>query len=222
MKLNRYALAALCLVICSAGGTLVWAGDSNLIKDAGFEQQLSPDAGGWQLFNESRFSSAQAYAGERSMFNFGLSRTVPFPPFLVGTASGSFQEFAATPGSRWRLTGFAMTATRLKGTPAFGLIQVSFFDADGKDLGTVETMGNKSAKAKTSNELNNQSNAGEWIFLDTGTATAPEGTATIQAFTLYVDYSDSNQSQGVFFDDLSLCEIDNNSTPPKCRLDPDD
>ena len=36
----------------------------------------------------------------------------------------------------------------------------------------------------------------------------PEGTAAIQAFTLYVDFSGSDKTQGVFFDDLSLCAVD--------------
>ena len=142
------------------------------------------------------------------MFNGGLSRTVPHHPYFVGIVSGSYQQFPANPGSRWRLTGFGLTATPLKGTPASGLVQVSFFDADGNDLGTVEIAESKGARAKTSNEVNNQTPVGQWIFLDTGVATAPAGTATVQAFTIYVDFSGSNISQGVFFDDLSLCVMD--------------
>ena len=56
--------------------------------------------------------------------------------------------------------------------------------------------------------MNNRSATNEWIFLDTGTATAPAGTATVQAFTLYVDYSGTNAVQGVYFDDLTLCAPD--------------
>jgi hypothetical protein len=100
-----------------------------------------------------------------------------------------------------------LTVAKLLGTPAFGVVQVSFFDADGNDLGTVETV-EASARAMTSNEVNNQSPVGEWIFLDTGTATAPEGTAAVQAFTIYVDFSGSNTAQGVYFDDLVLCNLD--------------
>ena len=100
-----------------------------------------------------------------------------------------------------------MATTKLEGTPAFGILQISFFDADGKDLGTVETS-ETSTRAKTSNEVNNQTAAGEWIALDTGIATAPAGTATVQAFTIYVDYSGSNTPQGVFFDDLTLSAVE--------------
>ena len=56
--------------------------------------------------------------------------------------------------------------------------------------------------------MNNQTPVGEWTSLDTGIATAPAGTATVQAFTLYVDFSGSDTSQGVYFDDLSLCALE--------------
>lgn len=180
---------------------------SNPLEDAGFEQQLAADDGGWTLFEQSKFSSDQARSGGQSMYNGGFSRTVAYHPFFVGTVSGSFQEFPADPGSQWRLTGYGAAFTELQGTPAFGIVQVSFFDAEGNDLGTVETAGSKSSRAKTSNEVNNQTPAGEWTFLDTGIATAPEGTATVQAFTLYVDYSGADIAQGVYFDDLSLCTV---------------
>ena len=89
--------------------------------------------------------------------------------------------------------------------------------AEGNDLGTVETQGDDDdTKAKTSNEITSRAPAGEWIRLDTGIATAPEGTAVIHAFTLYVDYSGSNTSQGVYFDDLVLCAVDGNSAAEAC------
>ena len=191
--------------------------DDNPLKDAGFELQLSPDEGGWILFEHSMFSSGQAHQGQKSIFNWGYSRTVPFPAVLFGNASGTYQEFPAEPGSRWRLTGYGMTPTRLEGTPAFGIVQVSFFDARGNDLGTVETAGNTTTRAKTSNEVNSQSPVGEWIILDTGVATAPEDTATVQAFTLYVDYSGSGISQGVYFDDLALCALERGDDTSDCR-----
>ena len=183
------------------------ADSHNLLQDAGFEDKLSSDDGGWTLFKESQYSKKQARSGKQSMFNWGYSRTVPYPPGFIGTVSGSFQEFPAQPGSQWRLTGYGMAPVKLDGGPAFGIVQVSFFGADGKDLGTVETVGNRVARAKTSNEVNSESPVGEWIMLDTGIATAPEGAVAVQAFTLYVDFSGSNVAQGVFFDDLVLCEV---------------
>jgi hypothetical protein len=141
------------------------------------------------------------------MFNWGFSRVLPASPFLHGTISGSYQELPAEPGSRWRLTGYGMTPTPLKGAPAYGIVQVSFFDDDGNDLGTLETAKNGKHKAKTSNQLNAGSIAGEWILLDTGVATAPAKAAKIHAFTLFVDYSGSGGSQGVYFDDMKLCAL---------------
>ncbi len=183
------------------------AEDHSLLKDAGFEEQLPGNEGGWTLFEESLFSDDQARSGSQSMFNGGFSRTVAYHPYFVGVVSGSFQDFSAEPGSRWRLTGYGLMAAPLKGTPALGIVQISFFDADGKDLGTVETA-DTATKAKTSNEVNSQSPVGEWVFLDTGTATAPEGTVAVHAFTIYVDFSGANVAQGVYFDDLSLCSAD--------------
>jgi len=193
------------------------ADDDNTLRDSSFERQLPPDQGGWTMFDGSLFSSDRARSGRHSMFSAGFSRTVAYAPFFVGIVSGSFQEFPADPGSRWRLTGFGLAPTALQGTPAFGIVQVSFFDADGKDLGTVETADNKTARAKTSNEVNSQTPVGEWISLDTGIATAPAGTATIQAFTLYVDYSGANTSQGVYFDDLSLCALRDEDDELDCK-----
>jgi len=203
-------------VLCTAllGSSLFFAAQGvqadshNPLMDPSFELRLSSDEGGWTLFEESLYSKDQARTGSQSMFNAGYSRTVAYHPYFVGIVSGSFQEFPAQPGSRWQLTGYGLTPTTLKGTPAFGIVQLSFFDADGNDLGTIETAERKSAPAKTSNEVNNQSPTGEWILLDTGVATAPAGTATIQAFTIYVDFSGSDIAQGVYFDDLTLRALD--------------
>lgn len=202
---KHYGAFLCALLICAT--PVAFAADNNLLKDAGFDMQLPPDQGGWVLFDESQFSSDMARSDGGSMFNWGFSRTVAFPPYLTGTVSGSYQELPARPGSRWRLTGYGAISAPLRGATAFGIIQLSFFDANGNDLGTVETAANKTPLAKTSNKINSLTPAGEWIFLDTGIATAPANTAKIQAFTLYVDYSDSNTSQGVYFDDLSLTSL---------------
>ncbi len=223
----KHSIQVLCVALL--GTLLVSAPEAaraddgtNPLKDASFELQLAPKQGGWILFEQSLFSPDEARSGSQSMFNGAFSRTVAYHPFFVGTVSGSYQEFPAGPGSRWRLTGFGVTSTPLQGTPAFGIVQVSFFDALGNDLGTVETADSKTAQAKTSNEVNNQTPAGEWIFLDTGIATAPAGTATIQAFTLYVDFSGSNTAQGVYFDDLSLCALDDDDDDSACKEFADD
>lgn len=201
--------------------TLFWFGvaanadEQTLLKDPSFELQQPADEAGWDLFEISQFSKNYARSGTQSIFHAGFSRPVPYHPYLIGYASGAFQEFPAKPGSRWRLTGYGLTPRKLRGRPAFGILQLSFFDANGDDLGTIETV-DLPAKAKLSNEVNGHSPVGEWIRLDTGIATAPEGAVSVQAFTLYVDYSGKNILQGVYFDDLTLCALgdeDDGSSP---------
>jgi len=216
IKITVFYAALICTLLVSVSRSAV-ANEANLLRDASFELKPMPDQGGWILFDESMFSSDEAHSGEQSMFNWGFSRSVPYPPYFVGTVSGSFQEFPASPDSRWRLTGYGATSTGLRGTPAFGIVQLSFFDALGKDLGTIETAGGATPLTKTSNKVNSQTPAGEWILLDTGIATAPAGTATVQAFTLYVDFSGSDISQGVYFDDLSLCALQDANDDSKCK-----
>ncbi len=205
-KQQVITVAALLVALLAWAPAATFADEHSPLKDAGFEGQLPADEGGWSMFEISLFSKNYARGGERSMFNGGFSRTVPFQPFFVGNDSGAYQELPATAGSRWRLTGYGLTPAPLEGAPAFGIIQISFFDADGEDLGTVETA-DIDTKAKTSSEVNHKSPAGEWIMLDTGVATAPEGTASVQVFTIYIDHSGSNKTQGVYFDDLSLCAL---------------
>lgn len=215
---NRWAVLA--ATVCSSaillGAAALPAEAQNLLKDPGFESRLSPDQGGWRMFGPSRISADHARQGDGSMLNGATSKSVTYPPYFIGTVSGSYQEFPASPGSRWRLTGYGLTPAKLLGTPAYGIVQISFFDARGRDLGTVETADSSTAKAKLSNEINNRSRVGEWVFLDTGIATAPEGTSTIQAFTIYIDYSGSSVFQGVYFDDLSLCTLDADNVEPAC------
>lgn len=179
------------------------ADEHNLLTDPGFESPTTTDGSRWQLFQVSMFSKNYARSGERSMYHGGFSRSIAYPPYTIGNDSGAFQEFPATAGSKWRLTGYGLTPTKLLGSPAFGLIQISFFDDNDQDLGTVETKGN-AVRAKLSAEINAGSAVDEWIFLDTGIATAPEGTAIVRAFTLFVDHSGSAKSQGVYFDDLTV------------------
>jgi hypothetical protein len=205
---NKTILFLSSLVIALLFCAPAYADSHNVLKDASFELDVAPDDGGWNPFETSWVSGDQARTGDRSMFNIGLSRTVPYQPFFIGTVSGSFQALPAAPGSRWQLTGYGLVSATLKGAPAFGVVQVSFFDAKGEDLGTVETARTDGPKAKTSNEINRKTPPGEWTWLDTGVATAPEGTATVQAFTLFVDFSGANVGQGVYFDDLTLCAVE--------------
>ena len=167
----------------------------NLLVDPGFELQTLPSAGGWISFSGGSpvagiFSTNYAHTGHWSMFDQAY----------LGVP-GTYEQFPASPGEKWRLTGYGLTPVPLLGSPVHGQLQVSFRDIFGNNLGTVETAGS-GTPAKVSNYVDGTATPGQWIFLDTGIATAPAGTAYIHAFTLYVDFS--GNVQGVYFDDLNL------------------
>src|ERR1700722_8770538 len=158
----------------------------NILIDPGFENQTPPSDGGWVFFTGGTvFSTAYAETGNWSLFDSAFYNV-----------AGSFEQFAAAPGSQWEMTGYGLTPAPLLGSPAFGLIQISFFDIFGNNLGTVAT---SPGNAQTSSQVNGAATPGQWLFLDTGIATAPAGTAFIQAFTIYVDFSGFDQ--GVYFED---------------------
>ncbi len=160
----------------------------NLLVDPGFELQTPAEQGGWMPSGDTWWTADAAHSGNWSIAHFAWN-----------AVSYAFQWFPAAPGSQWRMTGYGMPPWGLAEEPAFGLIQVSFFDIDGNDLGTLETSG---TGPKISNPVDWGTPLSQWQFLDTGVATAPEGTAFIHAFTLYVDLA--SDWQGVCFDDVAL------------------
>ncbi len=167
----------------------------NILVDPRFEHQTTPERGGWILFGGA-FSTSQARSGRWSMQDQFCG--------IFGVA-GSYEQFPAAPGSRWRLTGYGLVPAGLVGDPGamFGIIQVTFFDALGHDLGTVETRG-APFPAKTSAHVDATTPPAQWMFLDTDPVTAPEGTAYVQPFRLWLDFTGQGLCQGASFDDLRL------------------
>jgi hypothetical protein len=176
--------AACCVTALAIGSSTIQA--QNLLVDPGFETQT-----GWTLFNGAAYSTNYAHSGSWSMLDA-----------TVNNVPGSYEQFAASPGMKFDLTGYGLTPTALAGSPAFGILQITYFDSANNNLGTVET---SPGNAKASAQINGGTTPGIWTFLDTGIATAPANTAYIQAFTLYVDFSGNHQ--GVYFDDLSLVQV---------------
>jgi hypothetical protein len=163
--------------------------------DPRFEHRTPSDHGGWILFG-GRFSSDQARSGNWSMLDQFCG---------VHDGAGSYEQFPAAPGSRWRPTGYGFAPAQIYGDPnaIFGIIQVTFFDARGHDLGNVETSG-APFPAKTSGHIDGTTPPLQWQFLDTETVTAPAGAAFVQAFTVWIDFSGQGFCQGASFDDLRL------------------
>jgi hypothetical protein len=184
------------ILLALLGSTSLRGG--NLLVDPGFELQTPIDQGGWIIFSGEWFQNTWAHTGNWGMLASGDQ-----------SVAGCLEQFPAAPGSKWRLTGYGMAPFALQGSdpngaaPAYGLIQFSFFDINGNDLGTVETQGAQ-YPAKLSNTVDPSTPANEWVFLDTDIATAPEGAVYVAAFTIYVEFSGASWSQGVVFDDLDF------------------
>jgi len=185
---NLVGLAA-CVAALSTG---ISAQAQGLLTDAGFESGGTGTA--WGTFNGAAFSQTFAHTGTWSMENNGHGGFgVP----------GAFEIFAASAGSAYDLTGFGFTPTTPGTGTTFGALQITFFsgaNGTGSNLGTVET---SPGNAKVSNQINAGSAIGVWTALDTGIATAPVGTQSLEVFTIVVDQNPAD----VFFDDLSLVQV---------------
>ncbi|HEX4266117.1 MAG TPA: PEP-CTERM sorting domain-containing protein [Verrucomicrobiae bacterium] len=185
---NLVGLAA-CVAALSTG---ISAQAQGLLTDAGFESGGVSTA--WGTFNGAAFSQTFAHTGTWSMEDNGHGGFgVP----------GSFEIFAASAGSAYDLTGFGFTPTAPGTGTTFGALQITFFsgaNGTGSNLGTVET---SAGNAKVSNQINTGSATGVWTALDTGIATAPVGTQSMEIFTIVVDQNPAD----VYFDDLTLVQV---------------
>jgi hypothetical protein len=180
---------AACVVALSAG---IPAQAQGLLTDPGFES--GGVASPWSTFNGGAFSQTFAHSGTWSMQDNGHGGFgVP----------GSFQILATVGGSAYDLSGFGLTPTTPGTGTTFGALQITFFsgpNGTGSNLGTVATT---PGNAQVSNQINANSPTGVWIPLDTGTAIAPAGAQSLEAFTIVVDQNAAN----VYFDDISLVAV---------------
>lgn len=188
---------------CVGVFTLVATGTSraqNILVDPGAEQGITtpnPATGygqGWAFFNGGTFSTAEARSGTQSI---ALVTQTNVP--------GAYQQFAASPGQTFVMTGFGLTPTPLTGNPGFGILQITFFngpDGMGLNIGTVQT---SPGNAATSAEINSSSPANVWIS-QVVTATAPATAQSMQAYALVVDFG-SAAPEGVYYDDMTLMVV---------------
>ena len=108
MKNRANVLFASIAVSLLAAPAVGLADDHNPLKDPSFEDELSADAGGWGLFEHSLFSDGQARTGSRSMYNGGLSKTVAYHPYFIGTVAGGVGDHEDLGGSRGKIDGRAL------------------------------------------------------------------------------------------------------------------
>jgi hypothetical protein len=156
---------------------------ANLLVDPGAEAQTISGSGngvgGWTLFNGMAFNNTVAHSGSWSIgTTAGGGWSVP----------GAYQQFTASPGQQFTLSGWGYVPTVLgpegpTGFPWVGL-QISYFNG-ATDLGTVET-GGAGAYSTPASKIGPGETAGVWKFL-TVTATAPAGATSVQGFAIILD-----------------------------------
>jgi hypothetical protein len=195
-KIQQYLKTMLCSAALGAVAMSTQA--QNLLVDPSAESQIStpnPATGygqGWSFFNGATFSSAQAESGSWSIAEQGRGGySVP----------GTYQQFAATAGQQFTMSGFGLTTAALTGGD-FGLLQITYFsgaNGTGSNLGTVETSpGNADGSAV---QINGTSALNTWIPMSV-TATAPTGSQSMQAFAITID--PVAMTAPIYFDNMTL------------------
>ncbi|HXI84276.1 MAG TPA: PEP-CTERM sorting domain-containing protein [Verrucomicrobiae bacterium] len=195
----------LSMLACVAIFTLAMSTTSkaNLLVDPGSEGAVISGSGngvgGWTFFNGGVFSTDFAHSGTNAnKLAGGGGYSVP----------GAYQTFPASAGQQYTMTAFGLEPT----VPAvnantWGALQITFWsgpNGTGSNLGTTDT---SPGNAKVGNKVDSSSTAGVWIPLSV-TATAPAGTASIQAFDLVLDAT----AQTTYFDDQTLDLVPEPST----------
>lgn len=147
---------------------------TNLLANPGFESGLT----GWTAFGNAFAESSNPpqfvpYEGSGLVSMFGN--------FSGGfNVSGIFQEFAATPGSSWRLWS---KSRHYSGDPMIGVMgsgnwvvqKIAFFDAGNIEIGGVE-----------STVLDGTFSTDAWHDNTAVVGTAPANTVKVQALILYL------------------------------------
>jgi MYXO-CTERM domain-containing protein len=190
MKIRLILAGVAACVAALSAGTPALA--QNLLSDPGFESGGTGTS--WSIFNGGAFSQTFAHTGTWSMNDDGHGGFgVP----------GSFETLPTSAGLSYDLTGFGLTPSAPGAGTTFGALQITFFsgpNGSGSNLGTVQT---SPGNALVSNQINASSPTSLWIPLDTGIATAPVGSQSLEVFTIVVDQNPAN----VYFDDLSLVQV---------------
>lgn len=161
--------------------------EPNILANPSFDSDLS----GWDIFGN-------AYYDNRSW----AMRTVPgcaklFSTFVEGSDSGIFQTFDAEPGSIWKMVAHSLTTCRedpIEGTnDNFINAKITFHDIDTLEIGSAESV-----------ILDADSPMGTWTAHEI-IGTAPEGTAFVRAYILFI--SPSLLGGAGWVDDISLYQI---------------
>jgi hypothetical protein len=201
--------------LCATGTTTAVPLTTNALLNASFESGTGTFAANWTQFNfayrtstNDIFSPFIALSGSYSMKMYG--------PFNAGLdASGAYQNIpGATAGQTWRLAGFALnwSGDPMTQTGGYGVAQLTFLDAGNNPLQTTE-----------SQHFDPTTQLDAWQHFQV-TATAPAGTASVQARLLH--FGKSGISGSVWWDSVSAAPVSDTrsiaqwtytaNVPPSC------
>ena len=176
---------------------------ANLLFDPGFES--APDQpnpillpgganGGWSAtFNGASFSAAAAESGL-----VGLSCTEA--PGSAWNFEGTYQVVGTvTAGQQYSFTMDAMSPTGFSSTYGAAFLQITYFNAAGTDLGTVETGGSGANAVHFSPTAN-------WATYSVS-ATAPAGAVYVAPYAAMMENGSQTTTESVYFDNGTLALV---------------
>lgn len=200
--------------ICIAGSLVLTAATAqaaNLLVDPGFESgaagQPNPIplpggvGGGWAVFNGASFSQAHPEFGSwgiQEIQGIGQAWNFEAPYQVIGGVSA---------GQRYTLTAGYMTPTGISSSGyAPVLIQLTFLNAGGTDVGTVETAGAGALAVQYTPAAINT-----W-FTATVTATAPAAAVYAAPYLAFMENGSQTAADALYWDNASLTLIPEPST----------
>jgi hypothetical protein len=180
----------------------------NLLVDAGFESgapsQPNPiplpggAGGGWTVFNGAAYSTAHPETGTwgiQEVQGIGQAWNFEAPYQVVG---------GVTPGLQYTLSADYMTTTGNSQAPGGYtpiVIQLTYFNSAGTDIGTVETSpGNARAVQYDMGALNT------W-FTGTVTATAPAGAVYVAPYLAFMENGSQTAADTLYWDNAILTQV---------------
>ena len=175
----------------------------NLLVDPGFESgapgQNNPIpipggvGGGWAVFNGAGYSQAHPEFGSwgiQEIQGIGQAWNFEAPYQVIGGVS---------PGQKYTLTADFMTPTGISSSGfAPVLIQLTYFNAAGADLGTVETGGAGALAVQYTPAAMNT-----W-YEGTVTATAPAGAVYVAPYLAFMENGSQTAADALYWDNASL------------------
>jgi len=186
---------------------------ANLLVDPGFESgapgQNNPiplpagAGGGWAVFNGAAYSQAHPETGSwgiQEIQGIGQAWNFEGPYQVIGGVS---------PGQTYTLTGDFMTTTGISEAPTGYVpvvIQLTYFNAAGTDIGTVQTGGVGALAVQYRPAAINT-----W-YTGTVTATAPANAVYVAPYLAFMEDGSQTAPDALYWDNASLTLIPEPST----------